>query len=163
MHFSKTIRLFACISSAAAALLGAGSALARPEVPGQLYEAAGMQCVPLCTMCHATNPGQADNWPSLLGGIVYADVKAEKDIKAAYQAWATNPATDPRLVEGVKRGYKPDTLDGMHTPLNVCGPVYGCAVPAVKHVTGSRDYVGVLWMGGAMIVGGLLRRRKRAR
>ncbi|HVY31675.1 MAG TPA: hypothetical protein VHB79_34305 [Polyangiaceae bacterium] len=160
MHISKTIRLFACISLASAAVLGASSAFGRPEMPGKLQEVAGMTCVPLCTMCHTSNPGQADNWTmKALGQQLYLPIKNQQDIKPAYDAWK---AANTNLASGVVNGYEPTSVMNGH-PENVCGPIYGCTVPAVKHVTSSHDYVGVLWMGGAMIVGGLLRRRKRAR
>lgn len=165
MHFSKTTRLFACISSMAAALLGAGSAFARPEVPGQLQKAADMVCVPLCTMCHATNPGQATNWLSTLGNELHADILAERDITASYLAWTKKPTTTADMVAYVKAGYKPDTLlTPGAAPINVCGPVYGCALPPAKQALAPKsDFTGVLWVGGAVVVGGLLRRRKKAR
>lgn len=163
MHLSKTIRLLTCISATAAALLGAGSAFARPEVPGQLHDAAGMTCVPLCTMCHATNPGVKANWTSMLGGVLYNDILAERDITATYQNWAAMPINKP-YADYVKAGYKPDTLLVAGTPpLNVCGPVYGCALPPAKQALGAStgDYAGAMWVAGAVIAGAVLRRRKR--
>jgi hypothetical protein len=161
MHPSKSIRLLACISVLGAALVSAGSAWARPEIPGKLQEAAGMSCVPLCTMCHLTNPGQADNWTmKTLSGVLVGPIQAETDIKPAYDMWA---ATNPTLAEGVRRGYEPGSLAPGKTPENVCGPVYGCAIPAAKPIkSSSPDYTGVIWVVGAVAVGAVLRRRKKA-
>lgn len=160
MHLSKSFRLFACISVLGATLVSPGSAWARPEMPGKLQEAAGMSCVPLCTMCHLTNPGQSDNWTSKpLSGVLLTEIQTQADIKAKYNTWA---AANPILAEGVRRGYEPGSLAPGKTAENVCGPVYGCAVPAAKPIkSSSPDYTGVIWVAGAVIAGAVLRRRKR--
>lgn len=154
MHPSKSVRLFACISFVGALVLSAGSALARPEVPGQLQAAANMRCVPLCTMCHLTNPGQAGNFTKPLGVAMVAPVTAQVDIKPAYEAWA---AAHPDLAKLVQNGQEPGSGE------DVCGPTYGCAVRMEKEAAAPRDFTGPLWVVGAMVVGGLLRRRKHAR
>ena len=112
-----------------------------------------MECVPLCTMCHFTNPGQANNWQKPVGAAVYAPVKMQQDIKPAYNAWA---AMFPADAAKVKAGIEP--LSGE----DVCGPTYGCAIPMIaKQPARPRDYTAALWVVGAMVVGGILRRRRK--
>lgn len=154
MPSPKSPRLFSRISIAALVLLTSGSALARPEAPGWLMEAAGMECVPLCTMCHLTNPGVADNWAQKpLGAALFAPINAQTDIKPTYNAWAL---MYPMEAAKVKAGIEPKTGE------DVCGPTYGCAVPMVaKHPARPRDYTAAIWVVGAMVVGGILRRRRK--
>jgi MYXO-CTERM domain-containing protein len=142
------------ISIAGLVLLTAGSALARPEAPGQLQAAANMQCVPLCTMCHQTNPGQADNWTKPVGIPLFAPIKAQQDIKPAYDAWAAmNPALAALVTKGIEPGSGAD----------VCGPTYGCAVHVAKEAAAPRDFTGPLFALGAVIAGAILRRHRKPR
>lgn len=131
----------------------ARSATARPEAPGQLQEAADMKCVPLCTMCHQTNPGDKTNWNKPLGAALRTPISSQQDIKPAYDAWA---ALNPQLAALVKNGQEPGTGQ------DVCGPTYGCAVRIEKEAAAPRDFGGPLLVVGAMVVGGLVRRRRRA-
>lgn len=156
MHSLKSFsRLFSRISITALVLLTAGSALARPEVPGQLQAAANMQCVPLCTMCHATNPGVKSNWAGKpLGGVLFPEINAQVDIKAHYLSWAADPANAEAAAK-IQKGIEPSTN------VDVCGPTYGCAVHVAKEAAAPRDFTGPLWALGAVIAGGILRRRRR--
>jgi len=155
MHPSKSIRRFlASIPLAGIVVLAASSAAARPEAPGELQAAANMQCVPLCTMCHTTNPGQVNNWVatrSLVQALV-TPIKAEADIKPAYGAWAQ---MNPALASLVQRGIEPTS------GADVCGPTYGCAVRVEKEAAAPRDFSGPLWVVGAVVAGAVLRRRRR--
>jgi len=153
MPFLKSLRSLSRISLTGVVLLTAGSALARPEVPGQLQAAANMQCVPLCTMCHATNPGVKDNWAGKpLGAALFVDINAEKDIKATYQAWAMmNPADAAKVQKGIEPS----------TNVDVCGPTYGCAVHVAKEAAAPRDFTGPLWALGVIVTAGILRRRRK--
>jgi hypothetical protein len=59
------------------ALLGVAALWSTPahasEVfPGALQEAADMQCVPVCLMCHTTNPGTVGTWTKPLGVAMFA-------------------------------------------------------------------------------------------
>ena len=127
--------------------------------PGALQEAADMQCVPVCLMCHTTNPGTAGTWamkplPVALvqGGMKKGDADS---LMKAYRAYAANPA-NAAAVADIKAGREP----GAH--VDVCGPTYGCAVPMVaKQPARSRDYTAALWVVSAMVVGGILRRRRK--
>lgn len=154
MPSPKSPRLFSRISIAALVLLTSGSALARPEAPGWLVDAAGMECVPQCTMCHLTNPGTISNWSTKpVGQNLFAPIKAEADIKPAYTAWA---AANPAAAALVKKGIEPSTGE------DVCAPTYGCSVPMVaKEPARPRDYTAGIWVVGAMLVGGILRRRRK--
>jgi MYXO-CTERM domain-containing protein len=153
MHSPKSFRrLLSRISLAGLVLLTAGSALARPEVPGQIQAVADMQCVPLCTLCHTTNPGEATNWSKELAGPLYMSIKAETDITKAYNDWA---AANPAKAAALKLGKEPGTGQ------DICGPTYGCAVHVAKEAAAPRDFTGPLWAVGAMVTAGLLRRRRK--
>lgn len=142
-------------------------AQASPVFPGALQEAANMECVPLCTMCHAANPGTATTWVAKelgrsLKGIVNPNnpmetlLKAgdEESLKAAFKVYASTalPATLAEIQKGIEPGTKED----------VCGPTYGCAIPMIaKQPARPRDYTAALWVVSAMVVGGILRRRRK--
>jgi hypothetical protein len=156
MPFTKSFRRLSRVSITGLVLLTAGSALARPEVPGQLQEAADMQCVPLCTMCHQTNPGTIDNWMGKpLGGILFGEIKTQTDITAHYRSWAADPLNAEAAAK-IKKGIEPSTN------ADVCGPTYGCAVHIAKEVAAPRDFTGPLVALGAVIAGGILRRRRKS-
>jgi hypothetical protein len=153
MHTSKSLRrLLSRLSLTGVVLLTTGSALARPEAPGQLQEAADMECVPLCTMCHTANPGQKTNFGKVLGATLIAPISEQKDIKPAYDAWA---AANPALAALVKKGIEPGEN------VDVCGPTYGCGAHVAKEAAMPRDFAGPLWVVGAMVAGALLRRRRK--
>jgi len=152
MPFTKSLRFFSRVSLTGFVLLTAGSALARPEVPGELQKAANMECVPLCTMCHTTNPGLKTNFGKTLGGQLLAPILAQTDIKPAYVAWAT---ANPNEAAKVRKGIEPST------GVDVCGPIYGCAVHVAKEAAAPRDFTGPLLALGAVVAGGILRRRRK--
>jgi MYXO-CTERM domain-containing protein len=152
MLFTKSFRRMSRISLAGLVLLTAGSALARPEAPGQLQAAANMQCVPLCTMCHATNPGLKTNFGKTLGVALLLPILNQTDIKPAYDAWAMANLADAAKVQ---KGIEPSTN------VDVCGPTYGCAVHVAKEAAAPRDFTGPLFALGAVIAGGILRRRRK--
>jgi MYXO-CTERM domain-containing protein len=155
MPFPQSFRFLSRIALTGAVLLTAGSALARPEVPGELQAAANMQCVPLCTMCHSGNPGTKANWDPAnkpLGGALLTPINSQSDIKDAYLGWA---AMNPADAAKVQKGIEPKS------GVDVCGPTYGCAVHVAKEAAAPRDFTGPLWALGAVIAGGVLRRRRR--
>jgi hypothetical protein len=139
-------------------------ALASEVFPGAIQEAANMQCVPICTLCHTTNPGNATSWqtkklPLALKahGVVARDADSLKKAWAAYLA-DTNPATaDPTvrqlIVDQVKAGKD-------QTGADICGPSYGCGAHIATKAPPS-NLSAPLWVVGAIAVGGFLRRRKR--
>jgi MYXO-CTERM domain-containing protein len=156
MQTTNSLRRFiAGFSVAGAVLLTGGFAEARPEAPGELQEAAGMKCVPLCTMCHSGNPGTKGNWDPAnrpLAQALFAPINSESDLKPAYDMWAT---MNPTLAALVKNGQEPKSGQ------DVCGPTYGCAVRIEKEAAAPRDFGGPLFVVGAVVLGGLLRRRRK--
>mgnify|MGYP001549551493 CR=1 FL=1 len=139
------------------AALWSTPARASEVFPGALQEAADMQCVPVCLMCHTTNPGTASSWqqkplgPALFGaGARKGDAES---LKKAYQAYAAIPA-NAGAVSDIKAGREP----GLH--VDVCGPTYGCGAHVAKTVP-SSDVSAPLWVIGAMIAGSILRRRRK--
>lgn len=161
MPASKPLRALLLTAITGALGLLSGSALAEPEFPGALQEAAGMSCVPLCTMCHLTNPGQAGNYVRpLAGGLMQNGlvIGDPNSIKVAWGAYKVKfPEQAAKVVKGISPGFAP--ADDQ----NVCGPIYGCAVASAKPVKATPDYTGVIWAAGAVLVGAVLRRRKKAR
>jgi len=153
MHLPKSFRRFySRISLTGIVLLTTGSALARPEVPGELQKAANMQCVPLCTMCHLTNPGEPTNWTKPVGAALYPAIKPQTDIKPLYDTWAMmNPADAAKVQKGIEPG----------SGVDVCGPTYGCAVHVAKEAAAPRDFTGPLWALGVVVMAGILRRRRK--
>lgn len=156
MQTTNSLRRFiAGISFVGAVLLTSGFAAARPEAPGELQDAAGMKCVPLCTMCHSGNPGTKGNWDPThrpLALTLNSPISQEKDIKPVYDSWA---AANPTLAALVKNGQEPGSGQ------DVCGPTYGCAVRIEKEAAAPRDFGGPLFVVGAVVLGGLLRRRRK--
>lgn len=138
-------------------LLGTPTARASEVFPGALQEAAGIECVPVCLMCHTSNPGSATTWQARpLALALYANGASKGDVdslKAAYKKFEADPA-NAAAVADVKAGREP----GTH--MNVCGPVYGCSTHVAQQAAAPRDFSGPLWVVGAVVAGGLLRRRK---
>jgi MYXO-CTERM domain-containing protein len=156
MLSTKSFRRLSRFSITALVLLTAGSALARPEAPGQLQEAAKMQCVPLCTMCHSGSPGTLANWDPVnkpLALTLNAPISSQTDIKPAYDMWAM---MNPGDALKVQKGIEP------RSGADVCGPIYGCAVHVAKEAAAPRDFTGPLVALGAVIAGGILRRRRKS-
>lgn len=116
-----------------------------------------MQCVPVCLMCHTTNPGTATTWTKPLALGLFARNMRKGDtasLMAAYKAYAADPA-NAAAVADIQAGREP----GEH--LDVCGPTYGCGVHVAKEAAAPRDFTGPLWVVGAVVAGGLLRRRRK--
>jgi MYXO-CTERM domain-containing protein len=140
-------------------------ATASEVFPGAIQEAANMQCVPLCTLCHTSNPGNAATWqqkmlPLALAGEADAQMKAilkpgdAASLKAAFAAYAKDP-THTANIANIQKGIDPQ-YGG-----DICGPTYGCAVHVAKEAAAPRDFTGPLWIVGAVVAGGVLRRRRR--
>ncbi len=126
-----------------------------------------MQCVPLCTMCHTSNPGNNATWQKkmlplaldsqskMVGGVPTKIVKAgdAASLKEAYKQYAAT--ADKAILDKIQKGQQPQTGE------DVCGPTYGCAVRVEKEAAAPRDFTGPLWIVGAVMAGGILRRRRR--
>jgi len=139
------------------AALWSAPARASEVFPGALQEAADMQCVPVCLMCHTTNPGTATSFGKPLAGALIGRGLKKGDVnslKVAYKAYAADPA-NAAAVADIKAGREPSEH------LDVCGPTYGCGAHVAKEAAAPRDFTGPLWIVGAVVAGGLLRRRRK--
>src|SRR5687767_8066338 len=98
---------------------------AEEEFPGALTDAADMECVPTCLMCHTNNPGTIGTYTKPLGSGLIGTGKLKPgaaDIDAFNAAWATYagvPANEANVAL-IKRGIEPGAMQ------DVCGPKYGC-------------------------------------
>jgi len=132
-------------------------AQAEEEFPGALQEAAGMECVPTCLMCHTSNPGTAATWttkalPLALNSTNKLKPKAG-DVEAFKVAFAEYAATHPTEVAAIKAGRDPQTGQ------DVCSPSYGCGATFARSPSGKApaSAAGVLSLAAAL----WLARRRR--
>ena len=171
MQTSQFLRnLWLGVATLGVVVISTGEAHASPVFPGALQEAANMECVPLCTMCHASNPGTALSWvakevgrqvksAAYPNGMPILKAGDEESLKAAFKVYAASLAADPMgaaKLARIQKGIEPISGE------DVCGPTYGCAIPMIaKQPARPRDYTAALWVVGAMVVGGILRRRRK--
>jgi hypothetical protein len=158
-------KFFAGLFVAGALLLTQAPAHASEEFPAALQEAAGMPCTPSCVVCHGKVPGDAGSFtarqlsrdaflaPLPLPGS--AGVPVVKSNFAAYAAKAATDANVARVVAALKDGIDPETGDSL------CGPAYGCGAHVARKAP-PTDFSGPLFALGAVIAGGIMRRRRRA-
>lgn len=118
------VRTWVGIGALLLVLVHARLGLAEEEFPGALAEAAQMDCVPTCLMCHTSNPGKADTWPGrklsvdlLATGKFRLKAGDTAGVKAAYAEYAASHAAE---AEQIKKGIQPETGQ------DVCSPTYGC-------------------------------------
>jgi hypothetical protein len=161
MHIlSKAQTLVLAIAAAGVVALVPLRAQASEEFPGAIQEAAGMPCAPSCTLCHGITPGTATTFMNKeLGKTLFSidpmhpvGPKDVAGLKAAYAKYAMIPGNALK-VAALKEGKDPQTGEGL------CGPTYGCGAHVAKKAPPS-DFSAPLWVVGAMVLGGLLRRRK---
>jgi hypothetical protein len=156
---------FAGLVMAGALLLVPTPARASEQFPAALQEAASMPCTPSCVVCHGKVPGDIGSFlarkltnelikpPGSLPGPGAAGVPV---LKSDFATYAARAATDPevaRVVAALKDGIDPETGDSL------CGPTYGCGAHVAKKAP-PADIAAPLWVIGAVVAGGLLRRRK---
>ena len=160
MLTSNSVRklVFSIIAVGGVALAPA-RALASQNFPGAIQESAGMPCVPSCTLCHGVNPGTAATFMNkalgktlftINGAVPANDANA---LKAAYAKYAMDPA-NAASVAALKEGKDPETGE------TLCGPTYGCGAHVAKQAP-PTDFSAPLWVIGAIVTGGLLRRRRK--
>jgi len=142
-----------------------GTAHASEEFPAALQQAAGMPCTPSCVVCHGKVPGDAGSFTARKlprdlittpGSLPPPGAPGVPVLKADFATYAAKATTDPevaRVVAALKEGLDPETGDSL------CGPAYGCGAHVVKKAPPS-DLSAPLWIVGAVVAGGLLRRRK---
>ena len=117
-----------------AAIAWSSPAQAEEEFPGALQEAAGMECVPTCLMCHTSNPGTAATWASKAFPQALMQTNMIKpaagDVEAFKAAFAAYAPTHTAEVAAIKAGRDPQTGQ------NVCGPSYGCGATFARVPSG---------------------------
>jgi hypothetical protein len=145
-----------------AAALTANPAGASPEYPGALSEAAGMSCVPQCTVCHTTNPGRATTalqpfsiamrGKGLLAG-------SPGLVAVAFEKLRSDPDTKPEdvaryaaMVAALEDDYDPNTGQ------LACGPTYGCGARVAK--APPKRFDALTWALGALGLVVAVRRAK---
>lgn len=165
LHASVLRRTRATLSIAIAATLGlaATQASASPEFPAALSKAAEMKCVPQCTVCHTTNPGQSGTARQpfaiamighglLPGNPMLVDVAftaLKNDQNPTYQA----------MVTALTGNFDPN-YDASLGQL-ACGPSYGCGAHVAK--APPRDLSVFGWVLGALALFGIGQRVRTRR
>lgn len=154
---------FAGLVVAGALLFVPTQARASEPFPAALQEAAGMPCTPSCVVCHGKVPGdlasfRARKLSQELVAIALPPPGAAgvPVLKSDFATYAAKAATDPKVasvVAALKDGIDPETGDSL------CGPSYGCGAHVAKKAP-PTDLAAPLWVLGAAVAGGLLRRRK---
>jgi MYXO-CTERM domain-containing protein len=155
---------FAGLFVAGALLLTQAPAHASEEFPAALQEAAGMPCTPSCVVCHGKVPGDATSFAVRKLSqdvflVPFPDPGAAgvPVVKSNFAAYAAKAPTDPniaRVVAALKDGIDPETGDSL------CGPAYGCGAHVARKAP-PTDFSAPLWALGAVIAGGILRRRRK--
>lgn len=152
-HSWNSIRLLLSGVTLCLATCWSTAASAEEEFPGALQEAADMECVPTCLMCHSVNPGTANTYTKPLAGALLATGEFKRGagdadgLKRAWQSYASNPA-NAMNVALIKQGIEPGAKE------NVCGPVYGCGATFARQRAGSAPaavagifvLVSMLWL-----------------
>src|SRR5689334_5656112 len=102
MHSASKLRCFSAgVVASSVVALASGRASASEEFPAALQEAAGIPCVPSCTVCHGKTPGDLGSFtarplPRALIGQGFAPAAHDTNfIKQAYAKYASTAATDP--------------------------------------------------------------------
>lgn len=153
---------FAGLFVAGALLLVPASAHASDVFPAALQEAAGMPCTPSCVVCHGKVPGDLPSFrarklsQNITNPLPAAGTAGVPTLKSNFATYAATATTDPevaRVVAALKDGIDPETGDSL------CGPSYGCGAHVAKKAP-PTDLAAPLWVLGAVVAGGLLRRRK---
>jgi hypothetical protein len=147
------------LSSIAAAVLAPIPAHASEVFPGAIQEAAGLSCAPSCLLCHTSNPGSITTYMGKPFGAAMAKNGAAPQNTASLKEAYTKYAADTANATGVNRlmsGLDPD----YGSPL--CDlPTYGCGAHVAKEAP-PKDFSAPLWVIGAVVAGGLLRRGRKS-
>jgi MYXO-CTERM domain-containing protein len=136
------------ILGASLVALWPAAAQARPEYPGAIQEAANMDCVPTCLLCHVVTPGTSSTWQQKPVGNALIGHNLEPGNEDSVQgAWngIVADSADPTkmcgsvtcatMVATVPKGIEPSTMS------NVCGPTYGCgATIAQRPLSEAKHY-----------------------
>jgi MYXO-CTERM domain-containing protein len=163
MHTSSAMRkLLLGIVSLGAASLWQARASAEEPFPAIIAKDANMPCVATCSLCHTTNPGMAGTWAGKKFGVAMFANGATKGVPSSittafnkYKGTAATDSTAAAALMALQNGFDPDNGESL------CGPTYGCGAHVAKKLPRS-DVSAPLWALGAVIAGGILRRRRRA-
>jgi len=164
MTLPKTLRnLVLGVVSFGACSLWPELAAAEEAFPAIIAKDANMPCTPTCTLCHSSNPGRAETWPGKKLGFALGTKGAVKgdpnSITTAFNNYKATGAADPNVATvlmALQNGIDPETGESL------CGPSYGCGAHVAKKLPPS-DVSAPLWVIGAVIAGGILRRRRTTR
>lgn len=158
---SKTFPSLVVGLFAGLAVLSPNAARASQEFPAALQEAAGIPCVPTCTVCHGVTPGDAGSFQNrqLPKDIIKAGGLPEPhktdQLKAAFAKYAMDPAHAAALAS-LKAGIDPQTGDSL------CGPTYGCGASIAPQPAQGSTGTSPIWFAGlAMLIGAVARRFKQ--
>jgi hypothetical protein len=159
MLTSNSVRRFLLGAMALGGLvLAPGAARASEVFPGAIQQYANMPCAPSCLLCHTTNPGNISSWTGKPFGYYLGThgvtVRNTASLKVAFDAYAADPTNAGGLAK-LKEGIDPDNGNAL------CGPTYGCGAHVAKKAP-PTDFSAPLWVIGAVVAGGLLRRRRTA-
>lgn len=138
----------------------ASSASARPEYPGYVQEAVGMQCVPSCTLCHTDPAGGADKLNTQYANFYGAALQHDSPTYDASVALAGDTDGDGKSdFDELKAGENP-TQSGSAP---VCNPIeYGCGVRAAP-LQPESDFAPKAWLVGTLALAGIARLQLRRR
>jgi hypothetical protein len=162
MHTFNAMRnvLIAVVSLSAASLWPVPAA-AEETFPAVIAKDANIPCAPTCSLCHAANPGMAGTWVAKKFGLFIGSHGAMKgdpsSVTTAFNAYKATAAMDPNVATvlmALQNGIDPETGESL------CGPTYGCGAHVAKKLPPS-DVAAPLWAFGAVIAGGILRRRRK--
>ncbi|MFZ5889917.1 MAG: hypothetical protein ACOY0T_02525 [Myxococcota bacterium] len=147
---------FACV-------LGASTAKASPDYPAALSEAAGMQCVPQCTVCHTVNPGVSGTakQPFAIAMIGHSLLPGNADlVGVAFNNLKNDSAPQYQaMVSALEKNFDPNYDESLGQL--ACGPTYGCGAHVAK--SPPRDFGALAWALGALALFGVARRVKPRR
>lgn len=117
--------------------LGAPSAWAKPEFPGQLAQDRDVPCAPVCTVCHLVNPGtKGTAQRAFASRMMFMGLMDRGADKAFAALKLSQVASDQEMVERLEAGNDPNSPPS--AKLLACGPQYGCGARIAK-ATPSND------------------------
>lgn len=162
MHISNAMRnLVLGIVSLGTVSLWPAQAAAEETFPAVIAKEANMPCAPTCTLCHTSNPGRAETWPGKPFGFFMGTHGVARGVPSsvatAFQQFKASAATDPSVATALmslQNGVDPDNGESL------CGATYGCGAHVAKKLPPS-DVSAPLWVIGAVLAGGILRRRRK--
>ncbi|MES1184445.1 MAG: thrombospondin type 3 repeat-containing protein [Myxococcales bacterium] len=144
------------------------SGLASPPFPEALKGAVpSLPCVPQCILCHQTNLGgvpASKPFAMILKAAAPVAPENTDSLRAAIAALQAKGATSDADGDGqgdydeLSTGSDPNSADAAAT-LCTSVPLYGCGATIARRTP--RDLGAPLWAFGVLLVGAVLRRRRR--